>query len=113
MADRPGRLLLVRHAESEGNRDRTFTPTPDVPITATVASFVAPTSPFTASPPVPSTCVAGVAGGSSSMIPVPKATSMILRFPVVSKRTAHWQISSAPDAVHALGEVGGVLPLLK
>ncbi|HZP41511.1 MAG TPA: histidine phosphatase family protein [Candidatus Binatia bacterium] len=30
---RPGRLLLVRHAESEGNRDRIFTPTPEVPIT--------------------------------------------------------------------------------
>lgn len=27
------RLLLIRHAESEGNRDRTFTLTPDVPIT--------------------------------------------------------------------------------
>ena len=29
-----GRLLLIRHGESEGNRDRTFTRTPDVPITA-------------------------------------------------------------------------------
>lgn len=29
-----GRLLLVRHGESEGNRDRIFTLTPDVPITA-------------------------------------------------------------------------------
>jgi probable phosphoglycerate mutase len=28
-----GRLLLVRHAESEGNRDRIFTLTPEVPIT--------------------------------------------------------------------------------
>lgn len=27
------RLLLVRHAESEGNRDRLFTTTPDVPLT--------------------------------------------------------------------------------
>src|SRR5262245_9615775 len=33
MADATARLLLVRHAESEGNRDRCFTPTPDVPIT--------------------------------------------------------------------------------
>jgi broad specificity phosphatase PhoE len=30
---RPGRLVLVRHAESEGNRDRVFTLTPDVPLT--------------------------------------------------------------------------------
>jgi len=30
---REGRLLLVRHAESEGNRDRIFTPTSEVPIT--------------------------------------------------------------------------------
>jgi broad specificity phosphatase PhoE len=29
-----GRLILVRHGESEGNRDRVFTLTPDVPITA-------------------------------------------------------------------------------
>jgi broad specificity phosphatase PhoE len=29
-----GRLLLVRHAESEGNRDGVFTATPDVPLTA-------------------------------------------------------------------------------
>jgi ribonuclease H / adenosylcobalamin/alpha-ribazole phosphatase len=28
-----GRLVLVRHGESEGNRDRVFTLTPDVPIT--------------------------------------------------------------------------------
>ncbi len=28
-----GRLILVRHAESEGNRDRIFTMTPAVPIT--------------------------------------------------------------------------------
>jgi broad specificity phosphatase PhoE len=28
-----GRLLLVRHAESEGNRDQVFTPTPAVPLT--------------------------------------------------------------------------------
>lgn len=28
-----GRLLLIRHGESEGNRDRCFTRTPDVPIT--------------------------------------------------------------------------------
>jgi len=28
-----GRLLLVRHAESEGNRDRVFTMTPDVGLT--------------------------------------------------------------------------------
>jgi broad specificity phosphatase PhoE len=28
-----GRLILVRHGESEGNRDRIFTRTPDVPIT--------------------------------------------------------------------------------
>jgi len=28
-----GRLVLIRHGESEGNRDRTFTPTPDVPLT--------------------------------------------------------------------------------
>jgi len=27
------RLILVRHGESEGNRDRTFTPSPEVPIT--------------------------------------------------------------------------------
>ena len=30
---RPGRLILVRHGESEGNRDRTFTDTPAVPLT--------------------------------------------------------------------------------
>lgn len=29
----PTRLLLVRHGESEGNRDRTFTQNPDVPLT--------------------------------------------------------------------------------
>jgi len=28
-----GRLVLIRHGESEGNRDRVFTLTPDVPIT--------------------------------------------------------------------------------
>lgn len=28
-----GRLILVRHGESEGNRDRIFTRTPEVPIT--------------------------------------------------------------------------------
>jgi broad specificity phosphatase PhoE len=28
-----GRLVLIRHGESEGNRDRTFTWTPDVPLT--------------------------------------------------------------------------------
>jgi broad specificity phosphatase PhoE len=28
-----GRLILVRHGESEGNRDRTFTQTPDAPLT--------------------------------------------------------------------------------
>lgn len=32
-----GRLLLVRHAESVGNRDRVFTATPEVPITETGA----------------------------------------------------------------------------
>lgn len=31
----PSRLVLIRHAESEGNRDRVFTRTPDVPITDT------------------------------------------------------------------------------
>jgi broad specificity phosphatase PhoE len=31
---RPTRLLLVRHGESEGNRDRTFTQNPEVPLTA-------------------------------------------------------------------------------
>lgn len=31
---RVGRLLLIRHAESEGNRDRVFTATPVVPLTA-------------------------------------------------------------------------------
>jgi len=30
-----GRLLLIRHGESEGNRARTFTLTPEVPITET------------------------------------------------------------------------------
>ena len=30
-----GRLILVRHGESEGNRDRTFTRTPEVPLTET------------------------------------------------------------------------------
>jgi broad specificity phosphatase PhoE len=30
----PTRLLLVRHGESEGNRDRTFTQNPEVPLTA-------------------------------------------------------------------------------
>ncbi len=29
-----GHLILVRHGESEGNRDRTFTQTPNVPLTA-------------------------------------------------------------------------------
>src|SRR5262245_42723997 len=28
-----GRLILIRHGESEGNRDRIFTPTPEVPLT--------------------------------------------------------------------------------
>jgi probable phosphoglycerate mutase len=28
------RLILIRHGESEGNRDRIFTPSPEVPITA-------------------------------------------------------------------------------
>jgi broad specificity phosphatase PhoE len=28
-----GRLVLVRHGESEGNRDRVFTPSPEVPLT--------------------------------------------------------------------------------
>jgi probable phosphoglycerate mutase len=28
------RLLLIRHAESEGNRDRCFTPHPEIPLTA-------------------------------------------------------------------------------
>jgi broad specificity phosphatase PhoE len=28
-----GRLILIRHGESEGNRERTFTQTPDVPLT--------------------------------------------------------------------------------
>jgi probable phosphoglycerate mutase len=28
-----GRLVLIRHGESEGNRERTFTRTPDVPLT--------------------------------------------------------------------------------
>jgi len=28
-----GRLLLIRHAESEGNRDQVFTATPFVPLT--------------------------------------------------------------------------------
>ena len=28
-----GRLVLIRHGESEGNRDRVFTLTPDIPIT--------------------------------------------------------------------------------
>jgi broad specificity phosphatase PhoE len=28
-----GRLLLIRHGESEGNRDRVFTHTPEVPLT--------------------------------------------------------------------------------
>jgi len=31
---RPARLILVRHGESEGNRDRTFTQSPDVPLTS-------------------------------------------------------------------------------
>jgi len=31
--NRRGRLILVRHGESEGNRDRTFTLTPEVPLT--------------------------------------------------------------------------------
>lgn len=31
---RPGRLILVRHGESEGNRTRTFTMTPEVPLTS-------------------------------------------------------------------------------
>jgi len=30
---RPGRLLLVRHGESEGNRARQYTPHPDIPLT--------------------------------------------------------------------------------
>jgi broad specificity phosphatase PhoE len=32
-SDPHARLLLVRHGESEGNRDRTFTQNPDVPLT--------------------------------------------------------------------------------
>jgi broad specificity phosphatase PhoE len=32
--DGAGRLILVRHGESEGNRDRTFTQSADVPLTA-------------------------------------------------------------------------------
>ena len=32
--DPHARLLLVRHGESEGNRDRTFTQNPEVPLTA-------------------------------------------------------------------------------
>jgi broad specificity phosphatase PhoE len=32
-AGTPGRLILVRHGESEGNRDRTFTHSGDVPLT--------------------------------------------------------------------------------
>jgi probable phosphoglycerate mutase len=42
-----GRLLLIRHGESEGNRDRVFTYTPEVPLTPvgrtqaeTTAAFV-------------------------------------------------------------------------
>ena len=31
--DRAGRFILVRHGESEGNRDRTFTQSPEVPLT--------------------------------------------------------------------------------
>ena len=30
-----GRLVLIRHGESEGNRDRVFTRTPEVPLTET------------------------------------------------------------------------------
>jgi probable phosphoglycerate mutase len=30
-----GRLILIRHGESEGNRERAFTRTPDVPLTET------------------------------------------------------------------------------
>src|SRR5512140_1208862 len=33
-SDTTTRLILVRHGESEGNRDRTFTQSSDVPITA-------------------------------------------------------------------------------
>ncbi len=33
MARDSGRLILVRHGESEGNRDRTFTQNPQVPLT--------------------------------------------------------------------------------
>ena len=33
VAERPGRLVLVRHGESDGNRDRVFTPTPEVGLT--------------------------------------------------------------------------------
>ena len=33
-AGRVGRVILVRHGESEGNRDRTFTQNPQVPLTA-------------------------------------------------------------------------------
>lgn len=33
MAHDGGRLILVRHGESEGNRDRTFTQNPQVPLT--------------------------------------------------------------------------------
>lgn len=29
-----GRLILIRHGESEGNRDRRFTPHPEIPLTA-------------------------------------------------------------------------------
>jgi len=34
-AEPAGRLILVRHGESEGNRARRFTPTPEVPLTET------------------------------------------------------------------------------
>ncbi|HLK09992.1 MAG TPA: histidine phosphatase family protein [Candidatus Binatia bacterium] len=47
-ADAPGRLILVRHGESEGNRERVFTRHPDVPLTGlgrrqarTAAAFIA------------------------------------------------------------------------
>src|SRR5207249_4625875 len=32
---RVGHLLIIRHGESEGNRERVFTPTPAVPLTDT------------------------------------------------------------------------------
>lgn len=52
-----GRLLLVRHGESEGNRDGVFTRTPDVPLTDAGRAQVLATARWIASRYAPTTVV--------------------------------------------------------